>query len=361
MSARLIAVSGLGPKEPAAFVVETGSRRLLLDCGEGPEPGRLPDIDAIGRVDAIILSHSHKDHAGALRFRDRIGSPPVYATAPVLTRIETDIPMHPIPIRGRTEVLGIAVETGANGHAPGGVWLRLAAGEGLLYMGDHSPESRLYRFDVPPPTATMIIDGSYGDAETRLDEQRQAIANLAAKGPVLFPVPADGRGPDIAIFLRESGFEVAIDDAVRTIAEMLTQEGLESVQPESIRAVQRLMKEAGPLDARSEPRGVMIAHSGSGDVGVAAALIKRWRDARIPMIVFTGHLAAGTAGRMLVDSGRALFQRWNVHPAFSDNLRLVESVNPRRVTPAFGNPKYLTAWRQGAAPCEVLSESPVAL
>ena len=360
MSTRLIAVSGLGPKEPAAFVVEAGGRRLLLDCGEGPEPGRLPDIDAIGRVDAIILSHSHKDHAGALRFRDRIGSPPVYATSPVLTRIEKDILAHSIPIRGRTEVLGIVVKTGANGHAPGGVWLRLEAGEGLLYMGDHSPELRLYTFDVPPPTATMIVDASYGDAETRLDEQRQAIAKLAAKGPVLFPVPADGRGPDIAIFLRESGFEVAIDDAVRTIAEMATQEGRELVRPESIRALQRLVKEAAPLDARSDPRGVMLAHGASGDVGVAAALIKRWRDARAPMIVFTGHVAAGTAGRMLIDSGRAVFQRWNVHPTFSDNLRLVESVNPQRVIPAFGDPKYLTAWRQGAAPHEVLSESPIA-
>src|SRR5215204_3582834 len=140
MSASLIAVSGLGPKEPAAFVVEADGVRLLLDCGEGPEPGRLPDFSAIGKVDAIILSHSHKDHAGALRFRDHVGSPPIYATAPVLTRIEKDIPAHPIPIRGRTEVLGIELATGANGHAPGGVWLRLAVGEGLLYMGDHSPE-----------------------------------------------------------------------------------------------------------------------------------------------------------------------------------------------------------------------------
>jgi Cft2 family RNA processing exonuclease len=361
MSARLIAVSGLGPKEPAAFVVETEGRRLLLDCGEGPEPGRLPDFDAIGKVDAIILSHSHKDHAGALRFRDRIGSPAVYATAPVLTRIEKDIPAHAIPMRGRAEVLGIAIETGANGHALGGVWLRLAVGEGLLYMGDHSPESRLYSFDVPPPTGTMIIDGSYGDAETRLEEQREAIAKFAAKGPVLFPVPADGRGPDIAIYLREFGFEIAIDDAVRTVAEMLTQEGRESVRPESIRALQRLVKEAAPLDVRSDARGAMIAHGGSGDVGVAAALIKRWRDARSPPIVFTGHLAAGTAGRMLVDSSRAVFQRWNVHSTFSDNLRLVESINPWRVIPAFGDPKYLPAWRERIKPRELLSETSIAL
>src|SRR5215831_20992960 len=98
-SARLIAVSGLGPKEPAAFVVEANGSRLLLDCGEGSEAGRLPDFDAIGRVDAIVLSHGHKDHVGALRFRDRIGQSPVYATAPVLTRLK-DTAGNEIPIRG---------------------------------------------------------------------------------------------------------------------------------------------------------------------------------------------------------------------------------------------------------------------
>src|ERR1700758_3130178 len=94
-TARLIAVSGLGPKEPAAFVIEANGRRLLLDFGEGSEAGRLPDFETIGRVDAIVLSHGHKDHVGALGFRDRIGTPPVYATAPVLARLK-DVAGHEI-------------------------------------------------------------------------------------------------------------------------------------------------------------------------------------------------------------------------------------------------------------------------
>src|ERR1700730_5041180 len=211
--ARLIAASGLGPKEPAAFVVEAEGCRLLLDCGEGPEPGRLPDFDAIGRIDAIVLSHGHNDHAGALRLRDRIGSPPVYATAPVITRLPAGIAAQPIPIRGRAVVRDIGIETGPKGHAPGGVWLRLWVGEGLLYMGDHSVESALYGFDPPPATATMIFDGSYGDAEETQDRQRGVLADMAANGALLLPVPADGRGPEIAIFLQQAGFEGALEHA----------------------------------------------------------------------------------------------------------------------------------------------------
>ncbi|MEA2987615.1 MAG: hypothetical protein QOG83_326 [Alphaproteobacteria bacterium] len=360
MSARLIAVSGLGPKEPAAFVVEADGKRLLLDCGEGPEPGRLPDFDAIGRVDAVVLSHSHADHAGGLRFRDRIGNPPVYATAPVLARIKESAG-RPIPVRGHTDVLGIALATGVNGHAPGGLWLRLAVGDGLLYMGDHSPESRLYAFDVPPATPTMIIDGSYGDFEGTLDDGRKILVEIAAKGPVLLPVPADGRGPDIAMVLQEAGFDVAIDAAVRSVAVMLTGMARESVRPENFPRLEKLLEEARALDGNAEPRGVMVAHGGSGDIGVAGALVKRWADAAEPTILFTGHLAAGTTGRRLVDSGRAKFQRWNVHPRLSDNLRLIERVDPKRVVPAFGDPKYLPTWRTRIAPRALVSATPIDL
>jgi Cft2 family RNA processing exonuclease len=342
-------------------MVETAGRRLLLDCGEVPAPGRRLDFDAIGKVDAVILSHGHADHAGSLRFSDRIGRPPVYATAPVLTRIATDIVGHTVPIRGRIDVLGVGFQTGANGHAPGGVWLRLEAGEGLLYMGDHSPESQVYVFDVPPPTATMIIDASYGDAEARLDSQRPIIAALAAQGPALFPVPADGRASDIAIFLQEAGFDVAIDDAVRSVAKMLTQTARESARPEIVPSLEALIANARPLGEDAQPQGVMVAHGGSGDVGVAGALIKRWKDTPEPQIKFTGHLAAGTTGRKLVDSGRAIFQRWNVHPTLADNLRLIESVDPKRVIPAFGDPKYLPTWRQRLTPRELVSVPSITL
>jgi Cft2 family RNA processing exonuclease len=361
VSARLICVSGLGPKEPAAFVVEADGRRLLLDCGAGPEPGRLPDFAAIGKIDAVILSHGHNDHAGALPHRDRIGSPPVFATEPVARRLPDGIATRPIPSRGRARVLDIAIETGVDGHAPGGVWLKLAVGGGLLYMGDHSVESAVYAFDPPPATTTMIFDASYGDAEATQEPQRAALAELAAKGPMLLPVPADGRGPEIAASLQAAGFDVAIDDAVRAAATLLTQAARESAKPESFPALQKLVRDAPPLDADAKPQGVMVAHGGSGDAGMAAKLIARWRDAREPAIVFTGHLPAGTTGRALVDNGCAKFQRWNVHPTFSQNMQLIAGTGPRRVIPAFGDTRFYPFWRERLSPREVLTSTVIDL
>lgn len=355
MRPRLIAVSGLGPKEPAAFVVEADGARLLLDCGEGPEPGRLPDFEAMGRVAAVVLSHGHNDHAGALRFLDRIGNPPIYATEPVARRLPGGIATRPIPIRGRTTIADIEIETGPNGHAPGGVWVRLKVGEGLLYTGDLSVESEVYVFAAPPATATAIFDASYGDAEETQERQRAALANMAAASALLLPVPADGRGPEIAVFLQEAGFDVAIDDAVRAAATLLTEAACESAKPEAAPRLQRLLREARALSPDSPAAGAMVAHGGSGDTGTAAALVRRWRDDREPRIVFTGHLAAGTTGRKLLDSGRASFQRWNVHPTLTQNLALLERIAPQRALPAFGDGRYLPVWRERLKPREVLA------
>jgi Cft2 family RNA processing exonuclease len=361
VGARLIAVSGLGAKEPAAFLIETDSARLLLDCGEGPDAGRLPDLDAIGRVDAVILSHGHKDHVGALRFHERIGRPPVYATAPVIARLQTDVAPHTIPIRERGEVAGVALETGMAGHAPGGVWLRLSVGAGLLYMGDNSSESQLYRVDAPPRTAMMIIDASYGDAEETLVAQREALVRQLSSEPVLLPVPADGRGPEIACFLQAAGFDVAIDHAIRGVATMLTQDARASVREESVPALQRLIRAARPLDANSPQRGVMLAHGPTADVGIAGDLVRRWQNEPAPKIVLTGHAASGSSARRLLDSGRALFRRWNVHPTFADNLRLINAVAPSRLVPAFGDAKFLPRWRETVAPRELVSTTPIPL
>jgi Cft2 family RNA processing exonuclease len=184
---------------------------------------------------------------------------------------------------------------------------------------------------------------------------------MATKGPLLLPVPADGRGPEIATFMQAAGFAVAIDDAVRAVATLLTQAARESAKPAGLPALQRLIRAARVLDADAPASGVMVAHGGSGDAGVAAALIRRWCRERDPAIVFTGHLPAGTTGRKVVDSGRALFRRWNVHPTFSQNVQLIESVDPRRVVPAFGDSRCYPIWRERLAPRDVITSKVTAI
>ena len=98
--ATLTAISGGSGKTPACFLVETGRVRLLLDIGLGPQPGLLPDVTGVGKVDALLLSHGHRDHIGGLHLRRQLGDPPVFAPAYIMRFLPPDVCAQPLPLGG---------------------------------------------------------------------------------------------------------------------------------------------------------------------------------------------------------------------------------------------------------------------
>jgi hypothetical protein len=55
--ASLRLVSGVGKKGPACFLIEAGGRRFLLDLGEGPPLGALPDVAVAEARQSAGLCH----------------------------------------------------------------------------------------------------------------------------------------------------------------------------------------------------------------------------------------------------------------------------------------------------------------
>ena len=89
---RVLALGGLGEIGMNMMALETAGKIILIDCGlMFPEAHMLgidlvlPDISCLAnRVDdicALVLTHGHEDHIGALPFLyQQLGSPPIFAT-----------------------------------------------------------------------------------------------------------------------------------------------------------------------------------------------------------------------------------------------------------------------------------------
>jgi Cft2 family RNA processing exonuclease len=353
-------ISGVGAKGPACFVIEAAGKRIMLDLGEGPPPGTLPDVDGLRPLDALVISHGHKDHVGGMGLLAKLGNPPVYATQSVAHGLPKGFDLRPLPVGGTGDVLGIAVTTGRNGHAPGGVWLHFAIGDGLLYTGDFSAESILYAYDPPAKQAAVaLLDCSYGTYQKPLGECWSALAPFVDDGPLLLPAPANGRGPELALeILRYGHTDIFLDEAMDKALRQLC--GMDAV---SLRAnvdddIKALIASAKPI---AEPRGIMLAASADGTSGATKELLAQWEHEAAPAIVFTGYRAPDTPADRLIKSGRAQFLRWNVHPRLSDIVALAQAVKPRTVIPAFCDRSQLPGLAQALAPAQVTMDAVVGL
>ena len=354
------AISGAGSKGPACFLLETDDARLLLDLGYGPQPGLWPDVSGVGRIDAIVLSHGHNDHAGGLRLAAGLGHPPVHGTAAVLATLKTDLPTRELPLQGIASVCGVTLRTGRNGHAPGGVWLHADVGAGLLYTGDYSVESAIYDFDAPPPAATVVLDASYGTYDEPLEACIANLERAVDASAALLPVPVLGRGPDIAHYFAtaKDALPRIGEDLRSALRAMSGTPDTHSVRRAALAALRRIADDAPGLDAHD---GVMLCGAADGGGGESAAVLSRWPWADDRRVVFTGYLPPGTPAHDLTRSGRARYVRWNVHPRLRDNVSLVRATRARTVMPAFGERKHRDAWAQAFAPARIAIEETIAL
>ncbi|WP_226627366.1 MBL fold metallo-hydrolase [Alloyangia pacifica] len=315
--ARLTALSGLGRKSAALFLLEIEGRRLLLDMGGGLEVDERPDLSQAGRIDAVLLSHAHVDHVGALDRLAEIGGPPVYATRETQRQLPPALRparLASLPDRGSAEVLGVRLETGRSGHAPGGIWMRFPTLRGgFLYTGDFSTEAPLLRCDPFPRSATVLADASYGDREDSLAYQIAALTE-AARGGAVLPCPADGRGPDMVAALGAAGLTVHACPHIADETERHTGSRPPGATPETATAAQ-----------------VIVADGPNAEHGLPAAL----RERPGFRFIFSGHVPRSSPAHAMIAGGHARWMGWNVHPRLTDILAVAASTRAERVLPAF--------------------------
>ena len=170
---------------------------VLIDAGTGV--GDLP-LDALARIDHILVSHSHLDHVlgiplladSVLRLRAHAGRPPIqiHALAATLTALRqhifngviwpdfTRLPsaerpvlsLHPFETGQRLVLGGRTIEVLSAEHTVPAVGFAVDGGEHghWVFTGDTGPNPALWQRLAQIKVAHLVIETAFSDEETRL-------------------------------------------------------------------------------------------------------------------------------------------------------------------------------------------------
>lgn len=193
----------VGPVAENAYVLrrDGGEKALVVDPGD-EAPRLLAAIDELGvEVEAILITHTHFDHVGAVAPVARETGAPVYCPAlevPVLADIMSFVPWagfgpyesydadETISGGERLMLAGFEIDVlFTPGHSPGHVTYAIAD-EGALFSGDVLFQGSVGRVDLPggdwstlAESLRMLVEGYPG--ETTVYPGHMGITTLGAE------------------------------------------------------------------------------------------------------------------------------------------------------------------------------------
>ena len=325
-----------------AIAVKTEKTQILLDYGAmlNHEPGfpmHVPPKD----VDAIVLSHSHLDHSGAIPIFYVQGKKPLYTNrlsmelnqlliSDFIHLSSYYLPFEYLELKSMTQnsrhvdfnveqrVGDIAFQFKNAGHIPGSVQTLVEAeGKRLLYTGDFNTVStRLLegaKMDYEDLDA-VIIESTYANEEhTERKELEKRFVETCSDfvekgGTVLVPAFGVGRSQELACVLAAHHFEypVTIDGMAREVSRVMMN------YPQFLRdertfadAIHSTNWVEGWRDRRRATKipGVIISPAGMLKGGPAMFYASKIGKKSTNAIFLVSYQIPGTPGKELMEKG----------------------------------------------------------
>lgn len=345
---KLHIAGGCGDQGRNCFSVLAGPLSCIVDAGTSTDGrDRLPSLGAeeIRRASALFLTHSHRDHTGAVSWLEAQGfQGPVIASPLCAAQLhEKPARLHILKTPEGTETLpgGLSFSWGPTGHCAGAVWYVIRfGGKTAFFSGDYRENDPCYACrPVRGLTADIaVLDGAYSlslTGENMRENVLEKVRGLLEKGPVLLPVPHHGRGLSQAVYFREAfGEEIPLYFSRKLFDEWLLLRRDGTV----------LTKEAARLpessfrawDGQTIPeKGLYFLTDAQLARKESTGLIERNPSLAV---LLTGSVHGYGKAQPFVESGRAEQVLWPNHTTEKELKDIVKRNHFARVVP-FHNPK----------------------
>jgi len=318
---------------------------LLLDYGiktDNPPQYPIGDVDP----EAVVVSHGHLDHAGAVpALLSGSARPPIHWTPPTRAlalrlaedtlKLHGNTPQCPFTethVRRVTQVsethaYGESFEAAGHditflnaGHIPGSAHVLVDDGETrLLYTGDfHTDDQRLVAGTTARPDVDLLItESTYSNVDHSDRDQLESDFVESVRttvwqgGTVIVPVFAIGRAQEVLMVCEANDIDCYLDGMATEVTRTLRQYPEYVRDPDAFRrAVSNARFVTGKDGKRSrltEKNTVILTTAGMLGGGPAVSYIPQIRHNPTNKIALTGYQVEGTPGRELVETGRAEF------------------------------------------------------
>ncbi|MEM2214237.1 MAG: beta-CASP ribonuclease aCPSF1 [Candidatus Nezhaarchaeales archaeon] len=370
---RITSLGGFKEVGRSAVLVDVGEDKILLDCGAKPGvrdymnefPAFWIDEFDVDSLSAVVITHAHLDHCGALPLLFKYGyRGPVYCSEPtkmlmaLILKDYLDVAEKEgrTPIYGIREVKmallhtislnhgevtdiapGVKLTLHNSGHILGSSMVHLHIGEGLhniVYTSDFKYgrtrllEPATYVF---PRLETLIMESTYGGPNDVMPSREETEAKLIEivnrtlerGGKVLIPVLAVGRAQEIMLVLANA-VEKKLIPSIPIYIEGMIQEStaIHTAYPESLAKEIRdkiFYEDVNPflaenfvtlsrgherLDIVEGEPCIILATSGMLNAGPALEYFKLMSEDERNSLIFVSYQVEGTLGRIVQEGAK---------------------------------------------------------